>query len=143
MELNALELTVLSLLLAGDDPVLALLRAQSEAATIASREMTGVGFYTNFVVPESVDRTVPQNFVLDDVFGTFTGSDTDAGFLLFVRNGVVSCLEGFTYGDEGWPTEPRLIEAYYMHHVPPDSGALSRCAVRDLKQLRDSWGRKP
>ena len=139
LQLTVVEQVILQMLLAGDDDVLALLRAQFETAIIISRKMTGVGFFTDFAVPESVERTEPKGFVIDDVHGNLSGLAHGAGFLLFVRDGTLSMLEGYTYGDEEWPQEARLIEVYYMHHAPPDSPMLQRCAVRDLEQLRAGW----
>jgi hypothetical protein len=139
MSLNELEQTVLQLLLAGDDPILALLRAQLDAATITSREMTGVGFFTNFDIPESVERTSPENFELSDVHAYIEGVAHGAGFILFIRQGALSCVEGYTYGDDSWPAVPVIIEAYYMHHEPPESAMLRRCVQRDLEQLRANW----
>lgn len=43
-----LEIGVLRLLLAGDDPVLGILREQFNHAELLSHEFTGVGFYTHF-----------------------------------------------------------------------------------------------
>jgi hypothetical protein len=138
MELTELEQTALSMLLAGDDPMLDLLRTQFSIATIVSREMTGVGFFTNFVVPESVERTEPKNFVIGDVHADMRGLAYGAGLLLFVRDGCPRMLEGFTY-EGAWPSEPYITEIYYMHHEPPDGPMLKRCEVRDMQQLRASW----
>src|SRR5260370_30403092 len=110
MQLNEVEQMTLQMLLAGDDDMLALLRAQSEAEIIMSRKMTGHGFFTDFAIPESVERTTLRNFNIDDVYGNLSDG-TEAGFLLFVRNGALSCLEGFTYGDDEWPQEAHLTEA--------------------------------
>jgi hypothetical protein len=39
---------------------------------------------------------------IGDVGAEIAGLQLGAGFLLFIRDGVVSFLEGFTY-DESWP----------------------------------------
>jgi hypothetical protein len=139
MELNELEHTILQLLLAGDDDTLTTLRKQLNAATLSSRKFTGVGFYTKFTVPGRIDL-VPgrNNFEIADVCAELRELAHGAGFVLFIRDGVLSCLEGFTYV-EPWPTEPQLLESYYVHHEPADSPFLDRCAVRDLDQLRTRW----
>ncbi len=54
--LTKLERAVLAKLLAGDHPILAALRSQSEDARLASREYTGAGFYCRFSVPSDVPR---------------------------------------------------------------------------------------
>jgi hypothetical protein len=51
--------------------------------------------------------------------------------VLFIRNGTMTCLEGFTYRSEAWPSD--------MHHDPPSSAMLRRCAERDIEQLRAMW----
>src|SRR5687768_9755356 len=54
-ELAPLERAVLDLLLSRDEEGYQTLRAQAATATVAHREMTGAGFYTDL----SVDRTLP------------------------------------------------------------------------------------
>lgn len=49
MTLSALESDVLRMLLEGDHPVLGQPRAQLETARAVSRELSGVGFFTEFV----------------------------------------------------------------------------------------------
>jgi hypothetical protein len=99
----------------------------------------GVGFFTGFDIPGSVERTSPENFELGDVYADLEGVAHGTGFLLFVRQGALNFLEGFTYGDDSWPQEPIIREAYYLHPDPPNCGGLRRCAERDLEQLRKKW----
>ena len=143
IQLNALERTVLTMILAGDDPVLATLRAQFEVAIITEREYTGHGFFTDFSVADTAPRTSPPGFVVSDVFGTITEKNTQVGFLLFVRDGVPMMLEGFTYRTDEWSVDAQLVEAYYMRTDHPltigQIQMLHRCAVRDIEQLRASW----
>src|SRR5215470_8850357 len=49
--LNTLEQAVLDKLLAGNNPILAVLREQAMRARVAQRELTGVGFFVTFEVP--------------------------------------------------------------------------------------------
>jgi len=136
MELIELERSILNLLLAGDNASLALLRTQLEAVTVASREFTGPAFFTQFELSGHTEGVPGRpSLVIGDVYAKIKGLAYGAGFLLFVRDGVLSCLEGYCYGDDGWPREQELVEAYYVHHEPPDSPMLKRCVVRDLSQL--------
>jgi hypothetical protein len=66
-------------------------------------------------VPEFVERTSPQNFVLSDIECVVRGLANGASFLFFVRNGVLGWLEGCTFGGEAWPAEPCLLEGQYLH----------------------------
>jgi hypothetical protein len=139
-ELNGLEKTVLDLQLAGDDPTLEILRIQLRAAATLSREFTGCGFSTHFAVPESMPRVNGRhNFEIFDVVADVAGLVAGAGFILFIRDGVLSFLEGVTYGDEEWPADVAAITPYYVHHEPADSPMLRPCGVRDLSQLRALW----
>jgi hypothetical protein len=140
VDLNHLEGTILQFLLAGDDDTLRMLRSQLDAATFLSRKFTGVGFFTDFEIPTSIERVGKrQNFEIADVFARISGLVNDAGFILFIREGVISFLEGFTFGDEQWPTNFADIEPYYVHHEPADSPRLRPCKIRDLTQLRATW----
>lgn len=133
--MTELERRVLEMLLAGDDPVLDALRSQLQLATVASREFSGAGLFTNFHLPsETPMLSVPQNFEIGDVSGKLSGKD--CGFLLFVRNGAIDFLEGHLWDDGEWPASPKIESLYYMHHSPPDSPRLVKTEQRDFTALR-------
>lgn len=82
----------------------ATIRQQLAHATVAKREFTGVGFFTEFALPADAPvRHDLADLVIDDVGVEFPSLQHGAGFVLFIRGGAVSMLEGFTY-DEAWPT---------------------------------------
>ena len=99
------EAEVMNRLLAGDHPYLALLRDQYRSAVVRGHELSGKGFVCTFDVPAS-QATLPDGLdcAFGDVVGTLQGVINGVGFLLFVRDGLLSMLEGFTYG-EPWPSE--------------------------------------
>lgn len=111
--LTILEKQVLEALLSGHDEVLAILRQQAKQLGVVSREMTGAGFYTEFLVPPAAPR-VPGDptFKLGDVNGTADNVRHGLGFLLYVEGGVLSILEGYTY-DEPWPEVVRGLVLRY------------------------------
>ena len=113
-DLTTLEREVMQKLLDGDDLVLAILREQLNVTTVSERKMTGVGFYTNFLV-RSDARHASENpsFEIGDVIAQIPGVKHGAGFLLFVRDGALSFLEGFTY-DVPWPEH---IAEYQLSYV--------------------------
>src|SRR5436305_953785 len=101
--MDQLEHHVLQMLLEGDDPLLAILRNQLEIATRAPREDSGVGFFTHFEVPEQAPRVPGKpSMQFGDVIAEMEGLRYGAGFVLFIKNGVLTMLEGYTY-DEPWP----------------------------------------
>jgi hypothetical protein len=114
---DEVERAVLSLLLQGADPVLVGLRAQWAATSVTQRELSGVGFFTHFDVPESVRKVTPPDFELSDVYLELEGLEHGAGVVLFVRGGVIDVLEGFTF-DEPWPDQPIVRSIGYLVGAP-------------------------
>jgi len=109
---NALERAVLEKLLHGDAPMLEALRAQARSARV-SRETTGVGFFLTFELPPDVPVVERVDFELGDVHAVLEGLERGAGFVLFVRDGRLSMLEGFSY-DEPWPDAPSHFALSYQ-----------------------------
>ena len=117
-ELNSLQNAVLAKLLAGDHPVLATLRMQAERASVISRRYTGVGFFCHFTVQPDVPPLRDHlNFQLGDVSAEVAGLQLGAGFVLFVRSGYLSVLEGFSY-DEPWPETRGDFQLAYIAADP-------------------------
>ena len=116
-ELNALERAVLNKLLEGDHPALRELRRQSEVATVVSRRWTGVGFLTSFGLAEDTPRASLQGSKIrfGDVGARITGLQHGAGFLLYVDDGKLRMLEGYSY-DEKWPER---FESFELHYLDP------------------------
>src|SRR5437762_6572623 len=54
-------------LLAGDLPLLDVLREQWRSATFETRELSGAGFFLKAVIPSSLPRADPPNLELGDV----------------------------------------------------------------------------
>ena len=104
--MEELERVVMARLLAADTVVAPALRAQCAVADVARREFTGVGFFTDFAVPPDAPRIVPPDLELGDAATLANG--TPVGFVLFVRDGALSMLEGYTYGDDPWPEGARI-----------------------------------
>jgi len=82
---------------------------QYESSKVISREFTGVGFFTKFeIFDTSLRLPHSPNLVLGDAHANIQGLEYGAGFILFVTNGLISTLEGYSYG-EIWPEN---IEQY-------------------------------
>ncbi|MHB9132206.1 MAG: hypothetical protein ACYDBB_14120 [Armatimonadota bacterium] len=128
-ELTELEQQAIDLLLAGDDPVLSVLRAQVKHLCILSREFTGVGLYVNFHFLEDIERVSgKQDFCIHDVCGELPNVEHGVAFNLFIHEGALATLEGYTY-DDYWPDE------FHIHGFQ-----LSYCGgQRDLEEVRKGW----
>ena len=105
IELNSLERRVMDMLLAGDDPVLEVLREQYRARRSDRATFDRHRFYLDFAVP-------PQAKWLEGCDKRITIGDLHAGskqlpyratFVLFVDDGAIAFLEGVTYGLASWP----------------------------------------
>jgi len=104
-ELTQFERDVMTMLLAGEHPLLATLREQFALSTVTNRESTGAGFYTTFHVPENARRLPKKDsFYFGDVGADITPLKHGAGFVLHVRDGALDFLEGYSY-DEPWPDQ--------------------------------------
>jgi hypothetical protein len=113
-ELTPLESAVLEKMLAKSGEPFDTIRDQLAHASVSSREFTGVGFFTHFAVPsEAPVRRDLASAEIDGVGAQIPGLQDGAGFLLFIRDGIISFFEGYTYGDAAWPdpiTEFRVFE---------------------------------
>ncbi len=104
-ELTPLERDVLAMIVGGNDADFKILQEQVAATHVRARDFTGAGFYTRFEVPVGV-RRIDGNKTLrlgQHVRAELEGLDFGAGFVLFVNDGAIEVLEGFTYG-EAWPS---------------------------------------
>lgn len=120
------------MLLAGDDPNLKILRSQLTKTVVYKREFTGAGFFTNFRVPPEVDRLSKRERVtIGDISACIQGVAQGGGFILSVDDGVLNCLEGFTFGEELWPDNVERFELTYLAEKPPGRGHLLPAPVRD------------
>jgi hypothetical protein len=103
-ELTPLESAVLGKLLEKRGEPFDAIREQLAHASVSSRKFTGVGFFTHFAIaPEAPIRRDLRDTELGDVGAKIPGLVDEAGFLLFIRDGVILFLEGYTYGDAAWP----------------------------------------
>jgi hypothetical protein len=127
-----LELEVLKRLLLGEDPVLEELRKQLALSKATSREITGHGFYLHFELPKEIKGIheylpVKPTFCFGDVEAKIDSLRYGAGFLLWIKEGILSSLEGYTY-DEEWPQKVNSFEVHYFNNN-----------LRNLEKIRHAW----
>ena len=129
MEHVEFEKKLMKMLLSGDDEVLNKLRKQYEVAKIASREFSDAGFYTSFLVENRNDLCIKnKSFHIGDVDGNIDGIEGAVGFVLYVKNGYITLLEGYTNAVDTWPKSYDKIVLSY------DSGE-----IRNIENLRTKW----
>jgi len=128
--LSALERAVLDLLLSREEDGYEALREQLTTAEVIARRMTGAGFFTDLGVsqdapraPSSVGNPLGHGKAHEqDVFADIEGMEYGAGFVLWLEDGQISTLEGFSYAD-AWPEEVTAFDVRW-EKVKPGGGFL-------------------
>jgi hypothetical protein len=118
--LEPLESAVMRMLLDGDHPTLGALRAQLQHLTVSSRKKTGAGFYTDFVPETSaVPIDLPGRIQFGDVVArAISGLQYGGGFVLFIEHGLMTMLEGYSFGDD-WPDDGLEFDLQYDDPARP------------------------
>ena len=111
------ERAVIKKLLEGNDPIKIILRKQYEKAQVESRQFSGKGFFTSFKISQNAP-ILPnaESFHVGDVIGKV--NDTLVDFVLFIENGILTCLEGVVLGDAQWPNK---IMNYELNFADKDN----------------------
>jgi hypothetical protein len=96
--LSPLELAVLDAIALQVPEAADALSSQRGQVRVTARENTGAGFYTTLEV--SLGTPIKSvNSPLGDVGATVVGLEQGMGFLLWLRDGHVHKLEGYSYGE--------------------------------------------
>jgi hypothetical protein len=132
--LSPLEREVIATILAPEHPVMYALRRQFERCHVTAREMTGVGFFTTLAMATHVPPAPvkPGRMHLGDVTATIEGLEHGAGFVLFVRDGVLDTLEGYSF-DEPWP------DVIVLYEVSAGGVMHSGGSETDMEQVGAAW----
>ncbi|MCL1987266.1 MAG: hypothetical protein FWG64_04765 [Firmicutes bacterium] len=81
------------------------LKQQYSIAKIVSREFTGVGFFTEFEISDkSLKLDKSPNLTLGTISAEIKGLNFGMGFVLFVNDGLIATLEGYTYSEPWYGT---------------------------------------
>jgi hypothetical protein len=127
------EQTVLQMMLSGEISELKILREQLSKAIVSKREFTGHGFFTDFSIPADAPRLQRKaRITIADVSVEFPTLKHGAGFVLFIDEGEMSCLEGFCY-DETWPDSTDGFALSYLKRLSPGSPNLIPSKERDVE----------
>lgn len=97
---NALERAVLQELCGMAGPAGPALAAQLSVARITDRENSGKGFFVSLDVPRQAAPSVTCESPVGATWALIEGFEHPMLFLLFLRDGYASMLEGATVGDE-------------------------------------------
>ena len=98
-----LEKRIMEMLLTNAHPVAKILMHQYQHSEIKSRRYSGAGFFTDFKVETGVDMAPKNNFEIGGISADIGDNKDVLGFLLFIRDGFIDWLEGYTQGIDNWP----------------------------------------
>ncbi len=84
-----------------------MLMKQFESAKVLE-EVDEVGYYANFTI-QNKDGFTPISKMIPNIIGKNKDGKTVVGFVLFLKDGFIDCLEGYTFGDELWPQSDEEI----------------------------------
>ena len=85
-------------------------REQYKHAKVISIEENSAGFFVDFSCEHSPDLDLykDDNMTVGGLYGNTKETKSAVGFILFIRNGRISCLEGYTNGVDSWPSDNQL-----------------------------------
>jgi len=109
-QLSEFERQAISVIARGD-PQREILLAQLGAASCASRDYTGIGLYTKLLVAPDAPKLQEHRWKIEDMpKGHAIHPDlvAGAGLILWIKDGVITCLESYTYGGD-WPQDESLF----------------------------------
>ena len=108
---------VMELLLDGKSEVLETLKHQYENSKIVEVEETGKGIFVRFEITRDsrpVNSKNKKDFNFGDVNGIVDGIVGAIGFILYVRNGYISTLEGYANVPGSWSNVNEDTQLIYM-----------------------------
>lgn len=109
-KLNAFEHHAIEAI-AGHDPERDSLLAQLVLAELISRDYTGVGLYVHISVPATAPRLDLARWKIEHMPAGYAEHpllDAGAGLIVWLENGLISCLECYTYEGD-WPSDESLF----------------------------------
>lgn len=121
-ELTTLEKDVIEAILKSTEQkaVYEKLSQQYKELAVKKRTFTNVGFFTEFYIREDIFVCEGIDHLrLGGVHAKILGLKYGAGFVLSIKNGRITLLEGYCY-DEIWPNDAKAIALFKVQ----DNGSL-------------------
>lgn len=123
--LTQFETAILEAYLVGNWPGMRLLREQLSAVEVMSREYSKVGFFVDLKVPCLPSSQFSKvECQMGDVEIHLPGLSLGLGTILFVKNGTLNLLEGFTYGEDWGGETAQFAITYKNQDVRRDEAAI-------------------
>jgi hypothetical protein len=97
----------------------AVLAEQIDAISVRSRENTGAGFFTYFVFKSRPLHKVKTDTKKCHVTATINRVSDALGFILWVKDGYIDCLEGYTLAMESTADLDLASAEFELSSAPP------------------------
>lgn len=82
---------------------------------VKKRENTGVGIYVEIEYSDDTRLVDADNLSLGhSVYAEIDGLEGGAGFVLYVDNGRITMLEGFSHSSKPWPAHIEKFRIQYL-----------------------------
>jgi hypothetical protein len=94
------------------------LQRQLHCATVAKRENTGGGFFTDIAVAEDVPRVECPKVLGYATHARIEGLEHGLGFVLFMEDGKLYLLEGYAWGAESTESLDLTKLMFEIFHQP-------------------------
>lgn len=107
---------VMKMLLTNKDYPVKELILQYKNSEMEYIESSEYGFYANFKINNlnlKLKNDHYQSFYLGNVDGSINNIPSAVGFVLFIKNGFINMLEGYTVSIDKWPSNDDLILLNY------------------------------
>jgi hypothetical protein len=114
MKTTELEQAILKSMLADGQLHPARMSVNFDIVTVKDREFTGVGFLTELTPSDELRLFGPGvNFRWGRVGARLNAASIETGYIVYVDDGYVTTVEGYTYGDQ-WPSSVEQFELYAL-----------------------------
>ena len=101
--------------IASETPMISkLILDQFKNRIITKHEVYPSGFYIQYEIKNAQPIDNMKSDVLGEVGAIFPNLKYGMGFALFIKDGYISSLEGYTYNEEPLPADLQKYELYYL-----------------------------
>jgi hypothetical protein len=115
-----LEKKLMEMLLNSSHPIAKILKTQYQHSIVTSRKYSGAGFYTQYKVESGISETPNKSFDIGGVSADIGEVKDALAFRLFIRDGFINWLEGYTFLADFWPESYKDVVLKYDDSELPD-----------------------
>jgi hypothetical protein len=120
---TALEHAVLRSIFSETPELAATLDQQLEQAKVTERQNSGAGFFTTIAVCENAPRLESTRYLGRQTHASVDGLEHGLGFVLFLEDGRLHLLEGYSYEPESTTSLDLASVAFRVFRAPVNDGS--------------------